>query len=107
MRIIRISVVGLAVVGIGAGCTWVRSTPAADAIRIVPPDRVADCRRLGTVSGFTKADLAGIRRSPEKVRLEVETLARREAVDLRADTLVAQGPLLEGRQSFIAFRCLE
>ncbi len=96
----------LTIVGLSAGCTWVKSTPSADAVRIVPADRVADCKRLGTVSGFTKADVAGVKRKASKIQSEVETLARREAAEMGADTLVAEGQLKEGQQSFIAYRCM-
>jgi len=106
MRVTWRNFVILTMAGIGVGCTWVKSTPSADAVRIVPADRVADCVRVGTVSGFTKADVAGVDRSVAKVQSEVETLARLEAVDMDADTLVAKGALEEGRQAFIAYRCL-
>ncbi|MDH3280094.1 MAG: DUF4156 domain-containing protein [Gammaproteobacteria bacterium] len=107
MRIMWRSILVLAMAGLGAGCTWVKSTAGADAVRIVPADRIADCVRIGTVSGFTKADVAGVKRKASKVQSEVETLARREAVEMGADTLVAEGQLKEGQQSFVAYRCLK
>lgn len=87
-------------------CTWVEPTPQGEQVRIVPQDRVADCRRVGELSTLTKAEVAGVSRNAEKVREELDTLARNEAADMGADTIVVSGPVREGRRSYVAYRCL-
>lgn len=97
----------IAIVGGLLSCTWVKTTPSAEQVRIVPADRVSDCQRLGTISSFTQAKVAGVKRKAVKVQTELETLARREAVDMGADTIVPAEEIKDGRQSFIAYRCLK
>lgn len=91
--------------GFAAGCTWVDLTPSGEAVRVVPADRVADCRRVGTLSVYTKAEVAGIDRSADKVRGELETLARNEAATMHADTIVADSEIAKGRRDYVAYRC--
>lgn len=89
-----------------AACTWVEPTPQGKQVRLVPQDRVADCRQVGELSTFTKAQVAGVDRNADKVRQELDTLARNEAADMDADTIVATGPVRDGRRSYLAYRCL-
>jgi len=88
------------------GCTWVKTTPAGGEVRVVPRDRVADCKRVGELSTYTKAEVAGVERKASKVRQELETLARNEAAEMGADTIVAVSNVVDGRRKFIAYKCL-
>ena len=87
------------------GCTWVKTTPEAEQVRIVPRDRVADCKQLGDVSTYTKAKVAGVNRKAVKVQQELETLARIEAAEMGADTIVVASEVSNGRQTYIAYQC--
>ena len=87
------------------GCTWVKTTPEAEQVRIVPRDRVADCKQLGDVSTYTKAKVAGVNRKATKVQEELETLARIEAAEMGADTIVAASQISNGRQTYTAYQC--
>ncbi len=88
-----------------AACTWVKSTPQAELVRIVPADRIADCRELAELSVYTMDKVAGVKRKAAKVQEELETLARVEAAEMSADTIVAASEVSEGRQKYIAYRC--
>ena len=88
------------------GCTWVKATPNAERVRIVPADRVADCAKIGDLSVYTKSRVAGVNRKAAIVKQELETLARNEAAEMGADTIISASDILDGRQSFIAYRCL-
>lgn len=88
-----------------AGCTWVKPTESSIQVRIVPADRVGDCKKAGEITTYTKAKVAGVNRKPAKVRQELETLAKTEAVDLQANTLVVKSEVFEGKQSFTAYQC--
>ncbi len=94
------------IVALFSGCTWVKKTPEAAKIRIVPADRVGDCTSLGGITTSTVNNISMINRSTEKVKSEIETLAQQEAADMGADTIVATSGIVEGRQSFAAYRCL-
>lgn len=89
-----------------AGCTWIDVTPEAEKVRIVPQDRVSDCTLRGTINAATKAEVIGLTRNIRVVTDEVDDLARLEAVDLHADTLVPLGPVDRGARSYRAYRCL-
>ena len=96
----------LASAAVLAGCTWIDVTPEAEKVRIVPQDRVSDCTLRGTVNAATKAEVIGLTRNIRVVTDEVDDLARLEAVDLHADTLVPLGPVDRGARSYRAYRCL-
>jgi len=87
------------------GCTWVKPTQSSEQIRIVPADRVGDCKKAGEITTYTKAKVAGVNRKPAKVQLELETLAKTEAVDLKANTLVVKTEVFDGKQSYVAYQC--
>lgn len=87
------------------GCTWVKTPPEAERVRIVPTDRVADCEPLGDLSTYTKAKVLGVNRKAAKVQEELEALARVEAAEMGADTIVAASEVSNGRQRYIAYRC--
>ncbi|NND83337.1 MAG: DUF4156 domain-containing protein [Gammaproteobacteria bacterium] len=87
-----------------AHCTWVKPTPDSEKVRLVPADRVADCRLLGDVTTST-VDKVIIKRGAAKVKSELETLARMEAAKMNADTIVATSEVVQGRQTFNAYRC--
>ncbi len=94
------------IIALFSGCTWVKKTPEAAQIRIVPADRVGDCTSLGGITASTVDHISVINRSAEKVKSEIETIAQQEAVVIGADTIVATSRIVEGRQSFAAYRCL-
>jgi hypothetical protein len=91
---------------LAAGCTWVEATPEGDEVRVVPGDRVSGCNHLGELSVYTKADVGGIDRSPNKIQQELETLARNEAATMNADTIVAVTQITNGRRTYQVYRCL-
>jgi len=89
------------------GCAWVTLTPEAEGVRVVSSTQeVAGCRNLGGIRAQTRARIGFIARSEEKISQELEALARNNAAEMGADTLVADGPpSAEGRQRFEAYRC--
>lgn len=106
MTVRAAGLIGLACVGVLAGCAWVETTPQAEKVRIVPQDRVGDCTLRGTINTSTKPEVIGLTRNIRVVTQEVDDLARLEAVDLNADTIVPLGPVDNGARSYRAYRCL-
>jgi len=88
-----------------SGCTWVNENTAGRDVTITALDQVANCTQVGTITANVKHKLGFIPRSDNKVTRELQVLARNEAVILRANTIVADGPHKEGKQNYRAFSC--
>jgi hypothetical protein len=96
----------LALAALCTGCTWVPMKKGAADVQVLRLGQdVSACRRLGEIAVSVKSGIGSWQRNPVEVRDELETLARNEALDLRADSVQ---PLAEpdgGRQRWLAFRC--
>ncbi|MBP3975757.1 DUF4156 domain-containing protein [Pseudoxanthomonas spadix] len=88
-----------------SACTWVELSPQANAIKVVPAGRPSSCQKLGEVAVSVKDKVAFYQRNDVKVRDELETLARNEALTLHADTIQPMGEPVDGEQRFGAYRC--
>lgn len=89
-----------------SACTWVELSEAGKHVNIVNTVDVNSCKKVGNVSAKTRFHIVGdTEREKKKVQKELDTLARNEAVTIRANTLVAEAPPSEGKQRFIAYRC--
>lgn len=107
-RTVRTAATFALLIALGAGlvgCTWVRLTDAGAGVRVVDAVAGAACERIGRVTANSREDVAGVDRSLEKVREELQTLARNEAAGLGADAVVATSPIEDGQQNFDALRC--
>ncbi|MFT3790594.1 MAG: DUF4156 domain-containing protein [Rudaea sp.] len=88
-----------------AACTWVEPTVGGNAVRVAYDGNVAGCRDAGTVA-VTVADKIGpYHRNEYKIADELETMARNEAADLPADTIVPRTEAKDGSQRFQAYVC--
>jgi len=87
-----------------SGCSWVKVSEAGKQVAILPESRVADCVRIGAISTSVKDDIAGIDRSKEKVRTELDRLAQDQAVLMNANSLVRLS-IQGGKGSYVAYKC--
>ena len=88
-----------------AGCAGVDLERDGERVTLREPGQVAaSCQKIGTVSARTLSRVV-FRRSEEKIAAELATLARNEAGKLGGDTIAANSPVAEGKQSFDVFRC--
>ena len=87
-------------------CTWVKKSPEAAKVRVVPIDRVADCTVLGNVVASTTGNIVMVKRNANKVRSELETIAQNEAAGSGADTVAPISEIVDGMQTFAMYRCL-
>ena len=101
---IRKSILLTGVIFVLNACTWVKLTDTGAEVAIVSVEAVGQCERLGEVTSRTQSKVV-INRSSGKVQEELFVLARNEAAGRGADTLVAQGAPVNGRQSFTTYRC--
>ena len=88
------------------GCTWVKLTPQGEKVRVLSQTEVNSCKKLGITTVSVRAVVAGIERSEEKVKKELETLARNRAMDLNGDTVVPLTKVEKGQQTFSVYRCV-
>lgn len=90
-----------------SACTWVKLTPEGEKVRVLGAQEVQSCTKKGKTTVSVKADVAGIERDYEKVKTELETLARNSAVDLNGDTVVPTSKIEDGKQTYDVYRCVK
>ena len=87
-------------------CTWVKMTPEGEKVRVLSIDEVSTCKKLGRTEVSLKDEVAGFKRSEEKVKKELEALARNSASNMEGDTVVPISEIDEGKQTFAVYRCV-
>ena len=88
-----------------SGCTWVQVNEGGEGVTVVSSVPTT-CRRLGTTTAVTRAEVAKIDRRDSKVAAELQALARNSAATMGGDTILADGPVSEaGEQTFVVYRC--
>ena len=95
----------LTILGTTLGCNWVPLTSEGENVRVLQASAVSDCQKVGKVSSKTSDRILIFARTDRKIREELESLARNEAVDLNGDAIVPIGTEADGRQSFEVYRC--
>lgn len=94
-----------ATLALGA-CTWVKMEPDGARVRVLATDAATDgCTARGEIGVSVKDKVGLYRRNDIKVRDELETMARNEAVSLSADAIKPLDEPYAGEQRFAAFRC--
>ncbi len=86
-------------------CTWVKSSDSGDAVHVAYDGNVSGCRDAGSISVSVTDKVAFYHRPSLKVRDELETLARNQAVTIPADTIKATSDPVDGSQTFEAYVC--
>ncbi|MEY4591095.1 MAG: hypothetical protein RL497_3171 [Pseudomonadota bacterium] len=87
------------------GCAWVTPTTRGQAIAYLQPEQVQSCRKIGRVSVETVNKVILLSRDAKTVQNELITMAKNEAVILKADTIAPESEITDGKQSFLAYRC--
>ena len=96
----------IVLVVLAAGCTWVPMQTGAAAVRVLAAGAMpAGCTRLGEIEVEVTDRVGFYERNPLRVREELETMARNEAVGLGADTVQPLAAPADGRQRFSGLRC--
>ena len=90
-----------------AGCAnWVKLDEGAENIRLVGSGEVANCEHVGRTNASVRERVGVYQRKPGRVEEELANLARNSALEIGGDTIVADGPVDDGRQRFRIYRCL-
>lgn len=87
-------------------CTWIDVNQAGKQVVIATDKHVQTCIKTGVINVSSRDRLIGIKRGNKKVTAELEALARNEAAQINADTIVAIDQPTNGMQSYSAYRCI-
>lgn len=105
MKIIKSAILFMIILPLFA-CTWVKLTPDGEKVRILSAEEVSNCKRVGQTTSTTSSKLAGIKRHENAILDELKTLARNSAINLEGDTIVADGEMENGQQTYQVYRCV-
>ena len=89
------------------GCSWVKVSPEGAGVKSITAEvaQTHQCERLGQTHSQTQNKIVFVERSQRKQQEELVGLAKNEAVRIGGNSIVAQGEITEGRQTFIIYKC--
>jgi hypothetical protein len=88
-----------------SACTWVPLTAEGARVQLRTPEQARACVPKARVTVSVKDKIAGIARNEDKVRGELETLARNEAARGVGNAVVAESEPTDGSQVFRIYQC--
>ena len=89
-----------------SACTWVPMAPEAAKVRVLPAGAApASCEKRGEITVSVTHSVAFYERNALRVRDELETMARNDAMDIPANAVQPLGDPSNGEQRFAAYHC--
>jgi hypothetical protein len=92
---------------LASGCALVELTPAGAGVRLASREAVATCTNLGRITADVIAKVGFLPRHPDAVQDNINVTARNAAADMGADTVVPATNIVDGKQTFDVYRCLQ
>ena len=89
-----------------SGCATIKLTTGGEKIRILTPDEVTSCKKLGKTNTSVTAKVLGIDRPIEALERELLTIARNSAASMGGDTIVPLTIIEDGQQTFEVYKCV-
>ena len=105
MSINRILSISLLTVLVSA-CTWVELNEEGEKVRVLSAAEVTKCTFVGNTTSTITEKIVGVKRHENAINYELISLARNSAIKLDGDTVVADGPAVDGNQVFKVYRCV-
>ena len=105
----RYSISSLGVIALAiivSSCTWVELTKQGEKVRVLEAHEVGSCKKLGKTTTSVKDTVIDVERNRDKVKKELESLARNSAADMGGDTVVPVADIENGKQTFDVYRCI-
>ncbi|MCW9024480.1 MAG: DUF4156 domain-containing protein [Gammaproteobacteria bacterium] len=102
---VRISILLIGFSFFISACTWVELSSEAEAVRLISAEQAQACKLLGKTTVMVKATVATFARNEEKVRTELETLARNNALELNGNAIKPVAAVDQGKQVFEVYQC--
>ena len=88
-----------------AACTWVKLSKDAEDVVVKSQQEISACKKVAKVTATLQNTVLGIERNSEKVKSELETLARNKAVEYKGNTVVPSSEIVSGMQDFEVYQC--
>jgi hypothetical protein len=88
-----------------SACTWVPLTDDGSRVQLRTLEQARTCEQKSRITVSVKDRIAGIARNDDKVRSELETLARNEAARAGGNAVAAESEPTDGRQAFLIYHC--
>ena len=96
----------VAIVSLTSACSWVKVSEQGSNIAVANAANVRNCQKVRNLNVNVKDNFVGsMKRDPNKVATELTNMARNEAAQFNADTIVPVSTVNNGRQSFDAYKC--
>ena len=88
------------------GCTtWVKLTPAGENVAVLTAADVTRCTRTGNLVVSVLDRVTGLDRPSAKVERDLNSLARNDAAERGADTVVPTSEVYSGKRNYDLYRC--
>ena len=94
------------IIGLSA-CTWIEPTKESLGVILVKPGNVTNCKKLGITNATVTHKIGVLTRDKEAVTEDLITVAKNDAAKLGGDSIVAKGENIDGKMSFIIYKCNE
>ncbi len=88
------------------GCATVKLSENAEKVRVLAPEEVSTCKKLGQANASVIAKVLGIPRPIETISKELASIGRNRAANMGGDTIVPLTVIEEGEQSFVVYKCV-
>ena len=88
-----------------SACTWVPLTEEGARVQLRTLEQAHACEQKSRVTVSVKDKIAGMARNEDKMRGELETLARNEAAQVGGNAVAEESEPTDGRQVFLIYRC--
>jgi len=88
-----------------SSCATIKLSPGGEKVRVLAPDEVSSCKKLGKTNSSVVDKIIG-KRPVEAIEFELTTLSRNSAAKMGGDTIVPLTVIEAGKQSFIVYKCI-
>lgn len=104
-RVFLIAVLGTSIL-LQLGCVTVKLTEGGERARVLRPEDVVRCERLGETTVSVQDRVIGIPLAKSKVQRDLNNLARNSSINMGGDSVVPMSDPNAGEQVFEVYKCL-
>jgi hypothetical protein len=88
------------------GCATVKLSANGEKVRVLAPEEVSTCKKIGRTNASVTAKALGISRPIETLTKELASVGRNGAAKMGGDTIVPLTVIENGMQSFVVYKCV-
>jgi hypothetical protein len=104
-RVFLMAVLGTSIL-LQHGCVTVKLTEGGERARVLRPEDVVRCERLGKTTVSVQDRVIGIPLAKSKVQRDLNNLARNSSINMGGDSVVPMSDPNAGEQVFEVYKCL-